>query len=44
MTVRQGLSVVALILAILAVVPIGGPVPFIALAVMLLALANLINR
>lgn len=43
MTVRQGLSVVALILAILAVFPIG-PFPFIALAVCLLALANLINR
>ena len=43
MTVRQALSVVALILAVLALVPIG-PFPFIALAVMLLALANVINR
>jgi flagellar biosynthesis component FlhA len=43
MTVRQALSVVALILALLALVPIG-PFPFIAIAVLLLALANVINR
>jgi flagellar biosynthesis component FlhA len=43
MTVKQTLSVVALILAVLALVPIG-PYPFLAIAVLLLALANVINR
>jgi flagellar biosynthesis component FlhA len=44
MTVRQTLSVVALILFVLALVPLVPAFPFVAIGGMLLALANIINR